>query len=391
MKLFPNLFYLIRQRWVILIIALFFALVLFNTTYLGLGTNVPIAIIALGIIIFSLSKKCRTNKKNICLIWLSFVIFLSTLISGGEGFRECFKIFITATFLYLATQVDIDDEEVRYLSLFICISYVVYAVLVVQSMGQETQYYGRAQIRILNSEIPLDPNVVAAVFIFPCILSLYNLLYGTYKLLAGGFLIVFIIAIIALGSRGATVSFIASCSLLLLKYSGAKSTAIWVKLLTIAALVCASVFIFDYISEQDNIFGFDRILDFSGDDASNGRTGVWEERLNLLTYSPLWGYGVNYDVGTAHRGMACHNTFIQLLHYGGIIGFILFIIPIMSLFRRRSISRITKLSLFISVFSPIFFIDTLQERTIWNFLIFYSLLSTRSNAEDCLLWNIKKK
>ena len=148
---------------------------------------------------------------------------------------------------------------------------------------------------------------------------------------------------------------------------------------------------FDFISEQDAIFGFDRILDFSGDDASNGRTGVWIERLDLFTYSPMWGYGMNYNMGMTHRGMACHNTFIQLVHYGGVIGFCLFLIPIVSLFKRSTVSKITKLSLFISVFMPVCFIDTLQERTIWNFLIFYSILSMREGAERCLLWNFKNE
>lgn len=391
MKIISSFFYLIKQRFAILIIAFFLAIILFNTTYLGLGTYVPLLVIFLGLLTFSCVEKTKANKKNKYFIWLSIVILFSTFFSGGEQIRDCFKIFITVCFLYYSSSIRVKDSEVRYLSLFICISYLVYAILVTQAIGQDTEYYGRAQIRILNSEVALDPNVVAAVFVLPMIISLYNLLYGKYKLLAGVILGVFAISTIALGSRGATVSFVVSCSLLLLKYFTSRTTKLWIKIFSISAVVLVAFFVFDFISEQDAIFGFDRIFDFTGDDASNGRTGVWIERLNLFTSSPLYGYGMNYDMGTVHRGMACHNTYIQVLHYGGLIGICLFFIPLISLFKRNSISKITKLSLFVSVFMPVFFIDTLQERSIWNFLIFYSLLSMRDNAEKCLIWDLKKQ
>lgn len=391
MKIISSFFYLIKQRFAILIIAFFLAIVLFNTTYLGLGTYVPLLVIFLGLLTFSCVEKTKANKKNKYFIWLSIVILFSTFFSGGEQIRDCFKIFITVCFLYYSSSIRVKDSEVRYLSLFICISYLVYAILVTQAIGQDTEYYGRAQIRILNSEVALDPNVVAAVFVLPMIISLYNLLYGKYKLLAGIILGIFAISIIALGSRGATVSFVVSCCLLLLKYFTSRTTKLWIKILSISAVVLVAFLVFDFISEQDAIFGFDRIFDFTGDDASNGRTGIWIERLNLFTSSPLYGYGMNYDMGMAHRGMACHNTFIQILHYGGLIGICLFFIPIVSLFKRTSVSKITKLSLFVSVFMPVFFIDTLQERTIWNFLIFYSLLSMRDNAEKCLIWDFEKQ
>ena len=391
MKLFSNAFYLINQRFVVIIIALFFATILFNTTYLGLGTNVPIIIISVGLFSFLTKKKIKTNSKNALFIWFAVLILLSTMLSGGVHMRECFKIFITVCFVYLSTSIEISDSEVKYFSLFICLSYLVYAILVTMAIGQDTQFYGRAQIRILNSETPLDPNVTAAVFVLPLILSLYNLLYGKYKILAGILLILFAISIIVLGSRGATVSCIIPCCLLLLRYFTSRSTKLVVKLFSIVSILFAAYFVYNFVTEQSAIFGFDRVLDFSGDDASNGRTEVWIERLDLWQGSPLWGYGVNYEIGGEHRGMACHNTFIQCLHYGGIIGICLFLIPIVFLFKRKTISKVTKYSLFISVFMPIFFIDTLQERTLWNFIMFYSMLSMRPNAEECLLWDINGK
>ena len=52
MRIVSSLFYLIKQRFAILVIAFFLAIVLFNTTYLGLGTYVPLFVIFLGLLTF---------------------------------------------------------------------------------------------------------------------------------------------------------------------------------------------------------------------------------------------------------------------------------------------------------------------------------------------------
>lgn len=64
MKIISSLLYLIKQRFAVLVIALFLAIVLFNTTYLGLGTYVPLFVIFLGLLTFSNSEKTKANKKT---------------------------------------------------------------------------------------------------------------------------------------------------------------------------------------------------------------------------------------------------------------------------------------------------------------------------------------
>lgn len=384
---------LFTQRLVVYTIAIFIAIVLFNTTYMSLGTIVPILVIGLGLVVFSITpSKSKASVSSKFFIWMSVLILLATLVSGGDNYRDCFKLFLVTVFVYYSTKLVLSHSEVKILSLLLTISYVIYAFLVLQSIGGETNYFGRAQIKILNSDIPLDPNVVSAVFVLPLIISIYNLLYGRYKLLAILLAIVFFVAIVVLGSRGAFLGLSLSIIVLLSEYLFSRKTSLFVKLLFGGCIVVVVSYVVLFLNNLDNIMGLNRILDFSSDDLSegNGRTGVWFERLELLLSSPIWGYGANNDVGMLHKGMASHNTIIQVLHYGGIIGFTLFMIPIMRLYKRKSLSKSIKLALFLSVFVPIFFIDTLQERTLWNFIIFYSLLSTQENASDCLLWDFKR-
>lgn len=381
---------LCSQRIVVYVIAFFISLVLFNTTYMSLGTIVPMLTIIFGLILFVSSRpKTNVNNRNNLYIWMSFIFLFSTVLSGGDELTQCLKIFLTALFSVHATRLCVSDKEVRFLSLIICISYAIYAILVVQSMGGETMYYGRAQIRILGSEYPLDPNVVSAVFVFPFIICFYNLLYGKYKIMALLLILLFFVAIVALGSRGGFLALAVSSAFLLGNFVFSKKSSMMMKIMISIVLIVVTVYAINFLSGVEGIFGLTRILDFETDDVSNGRTGVWVERMNLLLYSPLWGYGINYDVGTLHRGMASHNTIIQILHYGGLIGFFLFFIPLYNIFKRKAVSFPIKMALFSSVMLPIFFIDTIQERTLWNFIIFYSFLSTQTSADECLLWNKK--
>ena len=380
---------LCSQRTVINVIALFISLVLFNTTYMSLGTIVPMLTIILGLLLFvSTRPKTNINNRNNLYIWMSFLFLFSTALSGGDEFTQCLKIILTALFSALSTKLCITVKEVRFLSLIICVSYVIYAILVIQSMSGETMYYGRAQIRILGSEYPLDPNVVSAVFVFPFIICLYNLLYGKYKIMALLLILLFFVAIVALGSRGGFLALAVSSAFLLGNFMFSKKSSMMMKIMISIVLIVVAVYVINFLSGVEGIFGLTRILDFETDDVSNGRTGVWIERMSLLLDSPLWGYGINYDMGI-HKGMASHNTIIQILHYGGLIGFILFLTPLYNIYRRKTVSFPIKLALFSSVMLPIFFIDTIQERTLWNFVIFYSFLSAQTSADDCLLWNKK--
>ena len=378
---------LFAQRKEVYIVACFFATVLFNTTYMSLGTYVPMVLILLGFCFLNKKNRAIQNKSSIMYVLLSVLILFATVVSGGDDFRTPFKIIVTALFTYFACMESYSNDEAKFFSLIICLSYVIYAILVIQAIGGSTEYFGRAQISILSSEIPLDPNVVSAVFVFPMIISLYNLFYGKMKLLAIVLIVLFLIAIIALGSRGATVSVITSVGIMIIGYTFTRKSKLVSKLILIDVIVAACLYALNYISSQDNLFGTERIFDFGGEDASNGRTVIWKERFSNLLYSPLWGYGANYDMGSVARGTASHNTLLQILYFSGLLGFFWFMKPTMELFKRNTISTIVKLSLFTSVFLPTFFIDTLQERTIWNFLIFYSMLSLRENAEECLIWN----
>lgn len=352
---------------------------------MSLGTFVPLTVMGLFIISALTQYRFHIKRYKLCYLIFLALVCMSTIISGGELGRDIPKILFIIIVYLIASSLPFQDNEISFLSFSICAFYSIYAILVIQSIGLDTEYYGRVQIKILGGDIPLDPNIVSANFVFPLVLSMYNTLYSKYKILPLILTLLLFIAIIVSGSRGALLGVIVGTMFILTPYIMSNQTTKWVKFITIGVLLYAVIYSIDFVSTQDNIFGLNRAISFNEDDSGNGRLPIWIDRLELLTSSPIFGYGHNYNLGVL-RGMATHNTFLQVFYYGGVFGLFLFFRPIVIIFKRKNVNRFLKLALFSSVFIPIFFLDTLEERTFWNFLIFYELFSNTSNPKEVLLW-----
>ena len=376
-------------RLLTVLVAIFLGLVLFNTTYLDLGTIVPLIVIffTIGVVLFKYGiRKVSFNS----IIIFVLIAFFSTFVSGGNDYRELVKILLTVFFFLIVISIPYKNEEVKFLSFMLCLLYVIYAILVIQSIGLDTAVYGRVTIIILGGDIPLDPNVTATAFVLPVTICTYNALYGKYRLLAFGEIFVVLVAMMACSSRGAFLGLLGAV-IIVADYVFHNKTSLLTKMVLIIIFVmCIKYALFDFLKD-DSLFGIERIIDYQGDDTSNGRTKIWSEKIGLLTsslYAFLLGYGNNYSLG--YTGHVSHNTILQIFYYGGLLGFICFFKPIVRLFRRKTINNSIKYALFASVFIPIFFIDTLEERTLWNFLIFYTILSSRNNADNYLIWFEKR-
>lgn len=372
---------LFKQRLVVWMLGVFLSLVLFNTTYMHLGTIVPLTVMVLSLfhIIFHYRIKITGNK---CLFLIFITITLvSTFFSGGDDYREIFKILITIIIYMVFSSIRYADREVRFISLLLCLSYLVYAILVITSIGLYSEDYGRVNIRILGGDIPLDPNVTAAVFPLPIIICLYNFLYGKLKILSAFSIVLFLVGILACGSRGSFLGII-GVGILLIQYLFSRRIGFFSKFVFLTILLYAIYYALFYAISDDTIFGLERILDYGGDDASNGRTTIWMKRISLIMDSPIIGYGANYNIGTIHS--ACHNTFLQVLYYGGLVGFCCFLVPVVKVLYQGRVDKFLRYALIFSVFLPIFFIDTLQERTLWNFLIFFDIMSKHNEGE--IIW-----
>ena len=379
--------FLVRQRRIVILISLFLALVLFNTSYMSLGTIVPSFVMLLTICDMIYESQCLSFRKpHIPLIIFAYIVLLSTLFSTGNIDLESLKVFILAIYVTCVSSVILHAQEVKFIGIILVLSYLVYAFLVLFAIGGDSNYYGRVQISILHSSIPLDPNVVAAVFVLPFILCLYNLFYGKYKIFFLGSMLFFFMAIVASASRGAMLSIVIASVLLLVSYFLNQNVKFINKLLIVIGLLILCSFIITYLTFNFE-FAFQRMfeMDINDNNISNGRFPIWKDRMNAIMNSPIIGYGSNYNIGE-YKGVRSHNTYIQVLQYSGFIGFFLFFSVLYYSFKKLKMPFLAKSALYVSVLLPVFFIDQLQERIIWNFILFSTMLSYQDNVHDILLW-----
>ena len=126
----------LKQRPIVYLISILFGLILFNTTYMSLGTIVPLIVMIL-IIVVSLNTNNRVyiSKNYQCFFIYLIVVTIATIISGGTDFRTIAKLFLTIATLVFATQLHYDYKETKFLSQFFCIAYATYAALVIHSIG----------------------------------------------------------------------------------------------------------------------------------------------------------------------------------------------------------------------------------------------------------------
>ena len=105
----------------------------------------------------------------------------------------------------------------------------------------------------------------------------------------------------------------------------------------------------------------------NGGDMSNGRFELWGYALKLFRSNPIWGVGWRryheYALVNLHEDIEAHNVYLQMLAECGIIGFLLYIIPVIGgliftfcflkkMYNRRNsgIYRLMKLSLSVQLF-----------------------------------------
>ena len=183
-------------------------------------------------------------------------------------------ILLTVFFFLIVISIPYKNEEVKFLSFMLCLLYVIYAILVIQSIGLDTAVYGRVTIIILGGDIPLDPNVTATAFVLPVTICTYNALYGKYRLLAFGEIFVFLVAMMACSSRGAFLGLLGAV-IIVADYVFHNKTSLLTKMVLIIIFVmCIKYALFDFLKD-DSLFGIERIIDYQGDDTSNGRTKIW--------------------------------------------------------------------------------------------------------------------
>lgn len=114
--------------------------------------------------------------------------------------------------------------------------------------------------------------------------------------------------------------------------------------------------------------GLARLLAFDNYEGGSERTDLWAIALTYIERHPLFGNG--WGGYTIKNGMAIHNTYLTILCDTGIVGFIMFMTPIVYIgcyaLKKRALSA---LLILMTGLVPACTLDSINKRYFWNAII----------------------
>lgn len=362
-----------KTRPVICAFMAFEAAMLFQTDYYNLGMIVS-GVLSLFIV---LTYLLETHSIKISIDNLLVFLYMATMAVSSffaVAFSSKFFQLIVYVILYiLLSSLILSEREIKSVINIYVLASVFYAILIIHSRLTVSSAYVHSSLILFGTQ--LDPNYVGLPLVVSCSILLFEIFDGERKLHRICFFFILSVAIIMTSSRGNLLS-LAVCACGNILYFLKQSNMSRQKKFLTALFVALIGFIFyNYVSRSYSLF-FDRMLDFSRDDVSNGRFDLWIQAYDVWWEHPILGGGFE-SVGRA-IGMGAHNTYIQLLCDTGLIGFmffILFLITIIVKVHRKSKKMIVCI---LGVLCHSFFLGAISSRCFWVALIMISISGNKS-------------
>lgn len=250
----------------------------------------------------------------------------------------------------------------------------------------DERFYARQVLTLFGQQN--DPNNCAAFLLVGIMLGLYSATVEHKRILISSVVVIVnTYAMMLTSSRAGflTLGVLIICLVIIPPLGGhMKAKQIIGKFLIIAIVVLVTVYVVRNYLPQANL---DRLLVLSGYKGGSGRDVRWQSGLKLFLQRPLFGWGWGgYNTGVG----AIHNTFLTSLCDIGIIGTLLFIIPLgmISIGSLRQKNMLAFLVLLIGVL-PSFVLDAINKRFFWNAIVFSAMLVIyqHDNGSQVTIWS----
>lgn len=361
---------------------MFMALMLFQTSYMNLGTIT--AFITLSLTIFTAFTSGNTSIRRFyvpgaskILIVFLVVTSLITIISGNlPSYYTKYVAQILLCIVLMAIQ-PLDENEADFLKKVFIIASVVYAILAIRScyqLGASRYYHGR----IILFNTGLDCNFIGIPFVAASVLVLNNILEGKKRLINAFCYVILAVAIVYTASRSNMLCLLISNALVLLFFLNKKNVPFWIRLIWIAVVIVVALYISGYFASNFSQ-QWERMTVF-GEGSDNGRFELWERAFNAWKHSPILGNGLDAMYRT--YGKATHNTYFQLLSEAGLLGLCIFVSFAIYLLSKMFRTNKVYFCLLIGCLIQIAFLDALENRCLWVILCWFSLMPNKMDIPE---------
>ncbi len=345
-----------------------------------------ISVILMGITICAILLENRGSLKIDRRVFVSFILIcllliFSMLLNGIEVAGNRLLYFLTfGAGAMFAVNTRFDKVRVFSYLIYIYILHLIIYFLFQRSAILNSDDYGPIQLGLVYSIIPGFNITLACLLFHNGFLSGKKLLLGLCPILFLG--CVFVIFFDCY-SRGALVTTIICVMIISWKKIG--------KFLKIVLLIFIMSITVLFISNVDNLI-VSALDNFSGNnvkalaklslmnnmgDVTNGRGDLYDIAVQLIKENPLFGYGVGY-FENSNDSYFPHQFFLEIMCEFGIIGLILFFVPIAKSFgvafkEDDNVSSLFRMVLLLSSFLPLMFSSSLWLFPLFWVAYFYSL------------------
>lgn len=352
---------------------MFMALMLFQTSYMRLGTIT--AFITLAMTVFTAFMGKYTSLRSFhfpvvskCI--LLFGVFTSMITLGSDYIPNYFVRYIAQIFLFLVlATLTLNYREAKFLKTVFIIATVIYAAMTIYSCIQAgSARYIHSPILLFNTKI--DPNFIGIPFVAASSLVLDNILTEKRKLVNIVIYSVIVIAIVYTASRSNFMCLAVSNILVIFNFLRKRNIKLGLRILGLLLFLVIAIYGIRFISVEYTD-QWTRMIEF-GESGDNGRYDLWERAFSVFYSSPLFGNGLGHMVSS--YGKATHNTYLQLLCETGIIGSLLFLSAIFIILKKLRNCNNVYFILFLCMLLQVAFLDALDNRCFWIAICWMNLL-----------------
>lgn len=263
-------------------------------------------------------------------IWLFFAGISLLWCKDSSWWVYFFKIYlvqIVFVFVVVSFSAHINFEYIKYG--LIMGGVIASAMLILMPSSSALTEEGRRTIIVFGKVF--DPNIVASIIILGLFMTIEKFFSQKSRKKSYIFLmIILVIGMLYTGSRGALISCVAGFGIQLLlemKKKQYKKRALFMLLLSVVIVIIALAVLPPELIlsrfSKETLFGVNEL-----ENGSHNRYTIWKYALNLVSGSPIIGYGCgNFfaAIATVYKQCASHNLYILLIVENGIVGFAVFV------------------------------------------------------------------
>lgn len=341
------------------------------------------------------SKLLKLNKSQRLLLILMFEILFSTIINvvrhisvvSFEFVLDYLYFLAIYVWFYCTTSSYVSKKNVNKIINFYNLASVIMSIQVISMSLKGIQ--GKIMINNFVNTL-MDENYVTALIAMTPVYVFVNLLNekkgALTKIIDILIIMICSLAVALAGSRAALIGLIIGIFLTLFEYLKGK-ISIKKLMLFMFVILIGIIFAFN-IKNVMPTWIYNRYFHSNYMDNSNTtRLLIWKNALAGIKRQPLFGFGLGVFSNlseykyTAGKSSPAHQTILDFGLYGGIVGIVIFICLIFSIFIPILKNKVTRK--YIGVLACLTFISMILSATrsmfLWNNLIYLSLIYNSSN------------